>query len=412
MSDREQLAALAEQFRASGLLGKPGTLSRLFDFLLERTLAGEAPKEIEIALEVFGKSPSFDVSQDAVVRVYVHKLRRRLEQFAANAPDPSHGRLIIPKGEYRLVLERPVDAAESAGAASAQTWRKSAWVWVAAALVAGIALGLAIARGWTGSGEPKELRALRANPVWAPLLDDDIPITIVVGDYYLLGETDASGNIRRLVREFFINSHRDLLDHAELDPQLVHRYRNLDLTYLPISAAHALRDIMPILGRRKRVDVALTSNLDPSVFKSTHVVYIGFISGLGNLGEPVFAASRVSPGGSFDELVDQETNTTYVSTAMPLGAESSYRDYAYFSTFAGPTGHRVLIVAGTRDAGLRQMAETLSHRDALDALTRQAGDAAQFESLYEVHGVGHTSMKTKLLFAGPMRDVNVWEAPY
>ena len=63
------------------LLGKPGPLSRLFDYLLTRSLEGEAPKETEIALQVFGKSAGFDVSQDAVVRVYVHKLRRRLEEF-------------------------------------------------------------------------------------------------------------------------------------------------------------------------------------------------------------------------------------------------------------------------------------------------------------------------------------------
>ena len=89
-----------------------------------------------------------------------------------------------------------------------------------------------------------ELRSVRASTVWAPLLDDDLPITIVVGDYYLLGETDENGNVRRLVREFFINSHSDFLDHAELDPQLMQKYRNLNLTYLPTSSAFALQDIV------------------------------------------------------------------------------------------------------------------------------------------------------------------------
>src|SRR5687768_14859090 len=99
MLEREQLSEAAERFRASGSLGKPGPLSRLFDFLLARTLAGEAPKEIEIALEVFGKSPTFDVSQDAVVRVYVHKLRRRLDDFFGKDTQAASGRLTIPKGE-------------------------------------------------------------------------------------------------------------------------------------------------------------------------------------------------------------------------------------------------------------------------------------------------------------------------
>src|ERR1700752_2665061 len=102
VSPSDELMHQAEQFRASGLLGKPGTLSRLFDFLLTRSLEGGAPKETEIALQVFGKSPGFDVSQDAVVRVYVHKLRRRLEEFNSRAS--GSGRIIIPKSEYPLLL--------------------------------------------------------------------------------------------------------------------------------------------------------------------------------------------------------------------------------------------------------------------------------------------------------------------
>jgi hypothetical protein len=114
--DRDRLAAAGERFRASGLLGKPGALSRLFDYLLARSLAGEAPKEIEIALEVFGKGPSFDVSQDAVVRVYVHKLRRRLDDFYSNPENAALGRLSIPKGEYRIVLDTSAPEATAAEA--------------------------------------------------------------------------------------------------------------------------------------------------------------------------------------------------------------------------------------------------------------------------------------------------------
>jgi len=421
MVDREQLAAAAEQFRASGLLGKPGSLSRLFDFLLERTLAGDAPKEIEIALEVFGKSPTFDVSQDAVVRVYVHKLRRRLEDFHAKSGDPALGRLIIPKGEYRIVLEPPAVLEAPAElaitpAVSEPAVRKERtsprWLWPVLTLVLGLAIGGVVALFASRWSEDAELRALRANPVWAPLLEDDVPITIVVGDYYLLGETDQNGDVRRLVREFFINSHSDFLEYAELDPQLVQKYRNLNLTYLPTSSAFTLQDIAPILGRRKRVNVALMSSFDVSLLKSTHVIYVGFFSGLGVLGDPVFAASRVSPGGSFDELIDSKTNETYLSTAMPLqgGGDASYRDYAYFSTFEGPSGHRVLVIAGTRDTGVRQMGEILSQPAMLDDLTRRARGQRQFESLYEVYGVAQASIKAKLLFVAAMRDVNIWDA--
>jgi len=48
--DREGLTAAAARIRASSHLGRSETLRRLFDFLLERTLAGEPPKEIVATL--------------------------------------------------------------------------------------------------------------------------------------------------------------------------------------------------------------------------------------------------------------------------------------------------------------------------------------------------------------------------
>lgn len=110
--EQDELRQQAEQVRCGGLLGKPGAMSRLFDYLLERSLAAEVPKEMEIALQVFGKKASFDVSQDSVVRVYVHKLRRRLDDFYGRIGRPPLCRIVIPRGEYRLAIERaPVDAA-------------------------------------------------------------------------------------------------------------------------------------------------------------------------------------------------------------------------------------------------------------------------------------------------------------
>ena len=75
---RARLTAEAARFRASGDLGRSEPLIRLFDFLLERSLVGRVPKEIEIAQEVFGKTADFDVMADASVRVYIHRLRRKL----------------------------------------------------------------------------------------------------------------------------------------------------------------------------------------------------------------------------------------------------------------------------------------------------------------------------------------------
>jgi hypothetical protein len=75
LSQQRALQHEVGRIQASGALGE-ARLRKLFDYLSERTLAGESPKEIAIAVDVFGKSSDFDVSQDALVRVYIHKLRK------------------------------------------------------------------------------------------------------------------------------------------------------------------------------------------------------------------------------------------------------------------------------------------------------------------------------------------------
>jgi hypothetical protein len=411
VSPPDELMHHAEQFRASGLLGKPGTLSRLFDFLLARSLQGDAPKETEIALQVFGKSPGFDVSQDAVVRVYVHKLRRRLEEFSARAP--GSGKIVIPKGEYRLLLEpvvEPIAPAVAAPTPRAPS-RRASWIGIGVAICCALVVGALLGTGFSAGGAQWDMREVRNSAVWAPLLADDLPITIVIGDYYLLGEANPrTGHIDRLVREFFINSHEDFRDHAELNPQLMQRYRNLDLTYLPAASAFALQDIEPVLGTTKPVRVVLMSQLDANALKNSHIVYIGYVSALGMLGDRVFAASRVSPGGSYDELVDTQTDHTYLSTAMGAASGGEFRDYGYFSTFAGPSGNRVVVIAGTRDIGVMQIAQSLSQRHDVRELCQRAGDAKAFESLVEISGMGQTGLQSRSLFVTAMKADKIWES--
>ncbi len=415
MTAADELQRQAEQFRASGLLGKPGALSRLFDFLLLRSLAGDVPKEIDIALQVFGKGVNFDVAQDSVVRVYVHKLRRRLEEFASRSLSARDSRITIPKGEYRLVLEPASAAAPSAVEMPPPVcipppvarWRRWAvpMLAVAAAFVTGVLLTFVLLDG----PQDRDLRAIRQSAIWGPLLDDDLPITLVVGDYFLLGEVDDTNNVQRLVREFFVNSNQDFLDHLQLNPQLMRRYRNLDLTYLPAATAFALQDVVPVLNPGKQVRVTLLSALDPSALKSTHVVYLGYISGLGMLGDRVFANSRLTLGGSFDELQDLETGKTYVSTAMPMSAEGgAFRDFGYFSTFDGPAGNRVVIISGTRDNGVMHVAEAVSRRAGVEEIGSKASGAESFESLYEVDGMARAGLNARLLFVSRLKGDSIW----
>src|SRR6185437_1820305 len=104
--DPDSLGSHAERIRASGILGRAGRLRQLFDFLIASSIAGKVPKEADIAVDVLERGGDFDSTQDAVVRVYIHKLRGRLREYYAGPGALEASRLGFARGEYRLVLEQ------------------------------------------------------------------------------------------------------------------------------------------------------------------------------------------------------------------------------------------------------------------------------------------------------------------
>jgi hypothetical protein len=346
----------------------------------------------------------FDVAQDATVRVAAHKLRKRLEDFYRDEAPPAAARLAIPRGEYRLTLEAapPVHAGPVLPGwrrVLPENRRERAAAWLVGVLsLACVGLLLAML---VRPNEQGPLTAVRESPLWAPLLADDLPVQLVLGDYYIFGERDATGDVRRLVRDFEVNSRRDLERSFIDNPALTRQFADLNLGYLPTSSAQALREVLPILvASGKHVSLTLASELDPSTIKTTHIVYIGYLSALGMLMDVAMAGSRYSFGGSYDELVDAVTGDAWVSEAgEPHGAAERYRDFAYLASFRGPGGNQHLVIAGTRDTGLMQAAESAADLTALQALAAKDLPWRGFEALYEVQSVNGVNVEARLIEA-------------
>jgi len=407
MSELDAMQAQAEKIRTSQVLGRSGVLLRLFEFLLQQSLAGRRPKELEIAIEVFGKSADFEVAQDAIVRVYIHKLRRKLEEHYAAAGAAEPARLVIPKGEYRLAVEPTPRLLEPAAApAPAAKPARSRMRWISAALMISLLANTILLAAYVTDSRraANEYRGVRDQPAWTSLLDDDRPIYVAVGDYFIFGEAGESMNLRRLIREFDINSRADLQQYLYEHPELADRYVDLDLAYLPIATAFALRDLMPILASRgKPVEVVLASDLSAQMLKSGHIVYVGYLSGMGMLQDLVFAKSRFKIGQTYDELVDKVGKRNYISQGgAAASGEVLYRDYGYLSSFTGPNGNQILIVAGTRDVAVMHSAEVLTKAAKLHELTQATASAPGFEALYEVSGIDRTNVSGRLLTAAAL----------
>ncbi|MET0366074.1 MAG: hypothetical protein ABW169_15635 [Sphingobium sp.] len=417
MGDRpDVLEVEAQRFRASGLLGRSPPLAALFDYLLVASLEGRAPKEDEIAIAVFNREPGFDRGQDSVVRVYAHRLRRSLEAAYAE-PGPDGVRLELPRGEYRLQVAapQPEPAVSDAPAPTSLWWTKRVSLRVLLPLLLAVA-ALAAGAGWVLSSratQDSESVAARANSLWSPLLANDLPTLVVVGDYFLIGESDDGVEVNRLVREFDVNSNADLERHFLSHPDSMAHYMDMDLRYLPTSSASALGRVMPVLGRMggtRGLSVILASELTPAMLKSSNIVYVGYISGMGLLRQSVFAASRFTVGSDFDEIVDTRGGRRYISQAAMPQEGNAYSDYGLLSTFRGPQDNVFIVMAGTRDTAVQEMSEMATHGNAVEQARKGAGDKPAFEALYEVAGMDKTNVTGKLLASSAIDSARIWSA--
>ena len=372
-------------------------------------MRGKRPKEVDIAVDVFDRGDEFDPNQDAFVRVYVHNLRQKLEKFYAAHSADGGVRLSIPRGEYRLAV---AVADKAVGKRAARTVPP---VW-AAAIATLLVVNLVAIVAWRyGSPAPAGNRAVAQTPLWSELLSDDLPVLVVVGDYFIFAELDEFGTVRRLVREFDVNSSDDLDTLFVNYPDLIPSYLDLDLTYLPQGSAPALGELLRVVhAGDKDVQITTMTELRAADLKDRHIIYVGYISALGTLMDFVFASSGLRVGANFDELHNLRTGESYTSGAGIPGA-SDYEDYGLISTFPGPDGNQFLIVAGTRDSGLMHAAQVIASLDDLGeledvpgAVTPEGNAAPAFEALYEVTGFDRINLDATLVYKAPLDYRSIW----
>ena len=88
-------------------------LAALLSYLCRRAeeVSGEPPKEYSIATDVFGRSGGFDSSTDSIVRVEMHRLRKKLREFYQTEGVAEPLWIVLEAGVYRphYIPAKPAD---------------------------------------------------------------------------------------------------------------------------------------------------------------------------------------------------------------------------------------------------------------------------------------------------------------
>jgi hypothetical protein len=146
--------------RAIGLLGGNTRHARLLAYVGARYFQGQEGEltEFKIATEVFGRSPHrFDATQDAVVRVEVHRLRKKLREIYEKDTRTQGLQISLPPGTYVpsfTPVSAPQPASDEPVPVPPGRWHRiPKWAFL---LVAVVVLGVAVAGFLMREGSRRE----------------------------------------------------------------------------------------------------------------------------------------------------------------------------------------------------------------------------------------------------------------
>jgi hypothetical protein len=108
-----------ERILASPLFGQSKRYAPFLRYVVEKTLEGQEDtlKERTLGIEIFGRAPHYDTSNDPVVRVTAGEVRKRIAQYYHDAAHQNELWIDLPTGTY-VAQFRPAAVNEGSGATS------------------------------------------------------------------------------------------------------------------------------------------------------------------------------------------------------------------------------------------------------------------------------------------------------
>ncbi|MDR6707610.1 MULTISPECIES: hypothetical protein [unclassified Novosphingobium] len=409
-SDEDAQALIAEgkkvrEFIASN---RSDTLLRIFDYLLQCSIEGQRPRETDIAAEIFPNDLMTTGQQGSRVRVGVYRLRKKLDAFYEGRIGR---RLIIPPGEYALQLttpDGPVEVVDHQKTPSVQP-RRAPFLWMAIAalvLINGVVAWLYMDHQWAPE------RPLVRSPLWGAIAASKHKTYLVIGDHFAFAKVSSGVKDDDIVHDLNINSTDQFYKYTSSSPHLSENLRDQSLYTVSAQILGSVGIIASYL-HISTIQPTTSFRLDPTMMQASNIVYVGTLDEMSNLlRTPLMEASGFSCGSHCFDLIDKASSRRFASDSPYVLTDGTVprRDYGYLASFPGPSGHSVVIVSGTGDAAVRQMAEIVTDVTMIERLRHQlGGNLSAFEALYQVRTMFDQTYGSTLIVARPLNSGHMWD---
>ncbi|WP_016954382.1 hypothetical protein [Catenovulum agarivorans] len=402
MTDRfngsdDPIAIEASRLLEAKQFTKSAIFTKLFVYLVNSTLNNEVPKEISIGVEVFGKDTSYDPSNDSLVRVYVHKLRKKIDDiYNADKERQISARLSIPKGGYEVILT-PTDQVEATetrwGLSDIKQIHRRTWII--------IALSVLLLLSWTSNFLQYSNKPTMNNPAnlfWSEFGKNKKLTYVVLGDLYLFHYREPNSNVRFLARNPKVNSDEGFTHWLKEFDESSGNISKTSNRFLMQSSAYTLTKVTKMLELNGiKYEITTLSDLDPKVLRDTNFIYLGMYKTMGILGS-YFETSNYFCEEDCQKSLSDKNQNKYRRVGNVQGEHMDFGVVAKLNRDNGTLG---LFLTGFTDTGIMQATRAVTYASDFEIL-KNALEAnslnlqASFDVLYEVNGYDYADYKSEI----------------
>ena len=369
---------------------------RLLEYLTEATLKGEKPKEFTIGLDVFNQKADDPASSN--VRVYVHKLRKKLDNYYTKEGLHDQVYFSIPKGAYTLSFKDRKDVFHG---------KQIKKVWL---IIMGILL-IALINFIILFSQRSDYQQLGNTSFWSELVENKKPTVVVAGDFFVYADeklTSKDGRYRN-IRDVQINTEEQLRAYVNSNDSLdLKDYEILkNVSYMPRDALFSMPYIVPLL-ERNGIDyqIVLSSNFKWEVFNDHNIIYLGSLKNLRSL-------SLLTE--KLNVIFDHITGTLTLTGPDEPRSYTSYflnqdnLDYTLLSKMPGPNNNVIYFFASNHDIGVIESVKYFMNLESLNRFNKNTlKDASFFRAIFKTEGIERTGVTFKMMEYEPIIDSTLY----
>ena len=379
----------------------------LLKYIVNCSIKGYIPNEINIAEDVFGRK-NFDPSEDTMVRVYIYKLRKKLDEYYKNEGKSEKVQIRIPKGHYKVEFLSKKDKKKDTITSILQS--KRLIIYVTSILI----LFIIIILQWFHNTSLKhQFQSSKSfeykNTLWDNFLNSELPTTIVIGNTFIFTEFCEDIKSLRIVHDENIHNQAEFenfLNQNALSPE------NYFLASWEVVAKSSLINILKIQpifsSHMKTVNIKTSDQITWADVRRSNIIYLGHIETLDIL-EKAFPAIYFEVFAEFNmdikgierkiHIAHDNLDSVYTFIDPELTRKKFVRDYVILSKAPGPLNNVIFFIISFHHIGRLEIIRILTAKELYKEIEKKftvnVTDGIMpeyFEAVLEISGYDETAL--------------------